>query len=144
MSATFAEEKEAILRQIKECKALAIRLESTVRHNLSLKSQRGAHHKAVGNAEWHATCSEQNTIQDRQKVVSQGHRTLVNFRCFCKQKFGNSLRAWHALDVNGTMHLTEHEFYRGCEAIHYNGNSRQLFQFLDRDTSGSISLLEHS
>jgi Ca2+-binding EF-hand superfamily protein len=140
-----AQEKETILQQLRECKALATRLESTVHHNVSSKRHRETQSKRVGNTAWYAISPDQNMsnpIVDRQRIVSQGQRILVNFRCFCKQKFGNSLRAWHALDLNGNMHLTEHEFYRGCESIHYNGNSRQLFQFLDRDTSSSISLLE--
>lgn len=78
----------------------------------------------------------------KQKQLTEGEISLANFRNFLTRKFKNPARAWHALDDDGNMNIGELEFRRACQRVGYRGNINAIWKQLDRDTSGSITLLE--
>lgn len=74
--------------------------------------------------------------------LGDGQKALLHFKNFCISRFKNILRAWHQLDTDGNMNLGLQEFRRGCERVRYHGNINQLWKYLDRDASGTVTLLE--
>jgi len=67
-----------------------------------------------------------------------------HFRHWCQAKRMNLVTLWRKLDVDGNMTLHKHEFIKGLAMLDYGSNKdrQQLWDQLDRDTSGSISFME--
>merc|ERR1719161_3058861 len=82
-----------------------------------------------------------NRHMSRTQELGDGQKALLHFKQFCISRYKNILRAWHQLDTDGNMNLGLQEFRRGCERVRYHGNINQLWKFLDRDSSGTVTLL---
>lgn len=78
---------------------------------------------------------------DFRKVLSQGQgqEELSHFHKWCLKKFGSALAAWKQLDEDGGWTISKSEFQKGMKAMNYTGDSRMLWDALDRDHSGIIS-----
>lgn len=74
------------------------------------------------------------------KAVKRG--SLADFRRFCIARYGNIVRAWHALDPDGTAALGQDVFHRATEAIGYQGASTNVWRELDLDGTGIVTILE--
>jgi hypothetical protein len=69
--------------------------------------------------------------------------SVDSFKCTLVQKYGSIVKAWsEALDKNGDNELDYKEFSRACHEIGFTGSLKALFQELDGDGTGVISLTE--
>merc|ERR1719313_712831 len=81
--------------------------------------------------------------QKKAKDEDIGASTVEGFKKKLVQHHGNSVRAWrYALDTSGDGKLSKMEFYAAARAVSYNGNLKQLWDDLDDDNSGFITLGE--
>merc|ERR1719230_2325137 len=70
-----------------------------------------------------------------------GARSLDGFKQLLETRFGNLVRAWRkGLDTSGDGKLSFTEFCNSCRAIGYTGNLKKLWNELDVDKSGFVSL----
>ena len=70
-------------------------------------------------------------------------KMLLDFKSLLKAKFGSILRAWvEGLDTDRSGTLTTEEFLTNCAAIGFEGDAAKIFQWLDFDYSGNLSLEE--
>merc|ERR1719456_1208615 len=75
--------------------------------------------------------------------MDQGASNKADFLRVLKQRYGNLHRAWRqALDLDANGRLSFVEFCQAVRAIGYVGNLRKLWDELDADHSGTISLEE--
>ncbi|CAE7836211.1 unnamed protein product [Symbiodinium sp. CCMP2592] len=62
---------------------------------------------------------------------------------FCKECCGSVLRAWaHVFDSNNDQRISRVEFQNGMRKLGYMGDCYKLFNLLDKDASGEITLEE--
>lgn len=66
----------------------------------------------------------------------------ASFRDLLILKYHSVIRAWRDIDKNGDGTLSLFEFMRACQKLGVNQAPRQLWEALDVDRSGSISLNE--
>jgi hypothetical protein len=78
----------------------------------------------------------------RQSMMQKGLSALEEFTRFAEHKFGNTVRAWFAIDPEGKMTIGEKQFGRACDEIGFRGNVVALWRYLDSDQSGHITILE--
>mmetsp|Transcript_71909 Transcript_71909/g.161394 ORF Transcript_71909/g.161394 Transcript_71909/m.161394 type:complete len:416 (+) Transcript_71909:3-1250(+) len=71
-----------------------------------------------------------------------GFQALLEFRSFTSRRFGNPVRTWFMLDPEANMRLGEQQFARKCVEIGFRGNIMALWQYIDSDQTGTVSLLE--
>mmetsp|Transcript_30387 Transcript_30387/g.87048 ORF Transcript_30387/g.87048 Transcript_30387/m.87048 type:complete len:674 (-) Transcript_30387:83-2104(-) len=86
--------------------------------------------------------SEKETVRrlGRQKKA----KILVQeFRSFLLQRYGDYLRAWRVgLNPSGSMNLRKTQFLKSCAKLGWQAASHLIWESLDKDDSGSISLDE--
>eukprot|EP00928_Gymnodinium_smaydae_P004429 TRINITY_DN11509_c0_g1_i1.p1 TRINITY_DN11509_c0_g1~~TRINITY_DN11509_c0_g1_i1.p1 ORF type:complete len:772 (+),score=141.79 TRINITY_DN11509_c0_g1_i1:127-2442(+) len=76
-------------------------------------------------------------------VLSARESVKYEILDFFNLKEGSSLRAWvKFFDVNNDQRITPSEFYRGMRTLGYKGDPTALFEVLDEDGSGELSLDE--
>eukprot|EP00746_Dinoflagellata_sp_MGD_P162686 gnl/MRDRNA2_/MRDRNA2_90355_c0_seq1.p1 gnl/MRDRNA2_/MRDRNA2_90355_c0~~gnl/MRDRNA2_/MRDRNA2_90355_c0_seq1.p1 ORF type:complete len:983 (+),score=179.69 gnl/MRDRNA2_/MRDRNA2_90355_c0_seq1:363-2951(+) len=73
------------------------------------------------------------------KKAQHGQVVFDDFHEWCLKKFGNMVRCWRMLDKDGNMRLSKVEFQSGLREHQYCGDTRTLWNLLDRDRSGTIS-----
>merc|ERR1719399_2318827 len=79
----------------------------------------------------------------KKKKADFGAQGLKAFKNLLKTKYGSMLVAWRrALDVSGDGKLSFVEFTSACRAIGYAGSIQKLWEQLDDDNSGVITLAE--
>jgi len=67
----------------------------------------------------------------------------AELRAFLESVEGSSLRAWlRHFDVNNDQRISFYEFTHGMRSMGYVGDARSLFEHLDADHSGELSLEE--
>merc|ERR1719324_1079939 len=72
-----------------------------------------------------------------------GPRTPDEWKRSLKRKYGNLVRAWRmTLDVDGNGTLTYNEFGPSVRSEGYEGSIRELWNALDEDGGGEVSLYE--
>jgi len=72
-----------------------------------------------------------------------GPCSLLGLKTLLRRKFGNMVRGWRlALDSDGNGMLTYNEFIVALRSQGYEGSLRQLWETLNEDGDGSISLYE--
>jgi Ca2+-binding EF-hand superfamily protein len=102
----------------------------------------------TNSAKWQKELARQATTSladaaKAQREKDRGAATLGDFIALLNRKFGNTARAWRQhLDADGNGRLSRNEFYMGCRGLSYNGNVKKLWNELDDDGSGFISLAE--
>lgn len=70
-------------------------------------------------------------------------QALANFRQLLLQRGGNFARAWRCLlDTGGHGHLTLPELAQRCRALGFSENTRALWQALDEEGRGRITLTD--
>lgn len=67
---------------------------------------------------------------------------LSNFTAFMLNHFPSVEGAFKAMDLNGNGLLSGIEFADGARTVGYDGHAMQLFAWLDKDGSGTISVRE--
>jgi Ca2+-binding EF-hand superfamily protein len=83
------------------------------------------------------------TIIRKRREANIGASDLEGFQTALVRKHGNILRAWkEVLDVDGIGHLCFTTFCKACRDTGYNGNIKKLWNQLDYDGSGFISIDE--
>lgn len=78
----------------------------------------------------------------RSTGLRKGLQALQDFTKFTQERYGNPLRAWMALNPEATQGIGEKQFARGLERIGFRGNAVALWRYIDRDSSGQITLVE--
>jgi Ca2+-binding EF-hand superfamily protein len=79
--------------------------------------------------------------EDLKKNI--GAKTVGSFIAHLKLRFGHVPRAWRChLDADGNGRLSRNEFFQAARATNYVGNLKTLWDQLDADQSGFITLNE--
>lgn len=75
---------------------------------------------------------------------AEGSSILIeDFRKFITRRFGSLEAAWNqAFDIDGSGNINFMEFSMGCKAAGYVGNVTRIWNTLDDDRSGEISITE--
>lgn len=69
--------------------------------------------------------------------------SIKEFVEFCERTFGQDLGdAWQYLDADGSGDLDEDEWCSALQEVGYFGPSKPIFNFLDKDDEGTVSLDE--
>jgi len=67
--------------------------------------------------------------------------TQEEFTQLCERKYGTRICAWrNCLDIDANGKLTHGEFARALRFLGYAGDFNKLFQSLDKDRKGHVSL----
>lgn len=75
--------------------------------------------------------------------MSESQKQAVQLKVFLENREGSSLRAWlHFFDTNQDQKISLHEFMRGMRGLNFTGDPRGIFESLDVDGSGELSLEE--
>jgi len=65
------------------------------------------------------------------------------FKLLLKRTYGNYVRAWRqGLDRDGSGVLDESELKKACSDVGFAGSKKELWECLDQDGGGSVSLKE--
>jgi Ca2+-binding EF-hand superfamily protein len=87
--------------------------------------------------------SERDADLEREKATSMGAHTLDDFLALLKRRYGNTLRAWkECLDTDGSGSLSFMEFCAACRRVGFAGKVKALWNELDQDGTGLITLDE--
>jgi Ca2+-binding EF-hand superfamily protein len=82
-------------------------------------------------------------LNEAKEKADLSASTLAGFRQLLMHRYGTVYRAWRlALDRSGDGKLSFVEFTSACRAIGFSGNIKKLWNELDDDGSGVISLAE--
>jgi len=67
--------------------------------------------------------------------------SLVEFaKCVSRPFEGSLEKAFAGLDEDGNGYLDEQEWMLAAEKFHFHGPSKEVFQFLDQDGAGAVTL----
>lgn len=72
----------------------------------------------------------------------RGFLAFQAFRAFVVYRFGSWAKAWWKLDPDANMKIGEAQFARQCAELGFKANLGALWNYLDRDGSGQVSVLE--
>lgn len=88
--------------------------------------------------------SPSDQVRQRKAEKRAAHAEAIqHFQGFLVRTFGSVVRGWRlGLDVDGDGKLNWNEFCRQCRRIQYQGHLKVLFQSLDEDQSGFVSIRE--
>jgi len=74
---------------------------------------------------------------------TESQKQAIQLKVFLEGREGSSLRAWlHHFDTNNDQKISLHEFMRGMRGLNFAGDPRGIFETLDADGSGELSLEE--
>eukprot|EP00929_Paragymnodinium_shiwhaense_P112914 TRINITY_DN81185_c0_g1_i1.p1 TRINITY_DN81185_c0_g1~~TRINITY_DN81185_c0_g1_i1.p1 ORF type:complete len:723 (+),score=201.48 TRINITY_DN81185_c0_g1_i1:84-2252(+) len=86
-----------------------------------------------------AAVAKTTSSAERQSIGDVGW----DLKSFLERNEGSALKAWlKFFDDNNDQRVTYHEFCRGMRAMGYDGNIKALFESIDIDGSGELSLSE--
>mmetsp|Transcript_112297 Transcript_112297/g.317407 ORF Transcript_112297/g.317407 Transcript_112297/m.317407 type:complete len:675 (-) Transcript_112297:95-2119(-) len=123
-----------------DSEARAQRLECVVQARATAAAKRDT---SVDSPSKQAFLGNDTSIGEQRLTMQQkGYQAMADFMQFGIRKFGNAVRLWFALDPEERMTIGEKQFARRCEEIAYKGNMTALWRYLDRDSSGHITILE--
>eukprot|EP00930_Biecheleria_cincta_P039028 TRINITY_DN26838_c0_g1_i2.p1 TRINITY_DN26838_c0_g1~~TRINITY_DN26838_c0_g1_i2.p1 ORF type:complete len:745 (+),score=153.19 TRINITY_DN26838_c0_g1_i2:148-2382(+) len=91
---------------------------------------------------WRAFDEDLSGYISLQEVDSDASAFLMDFRNWCHEEFGTVKSAFGVFDEDGSNSLTFEEFRGSCRIYGYIGNYRRLFNSIDIDQQGSLSLKE--
>lgn len=77
-----------------------------------------------------------------KSMLQKGFQANQEFQVFARRRFGNLIRAWFAMDAEENLRLGYQHFVRRCDHIGFRGNISALWQYLDSDRTGSVTILE--
>mmetsp|Transcript_99173 Transcript_99173/g.190426 ORF Transcript_99173/g.190426 Transcript_99173/m.190426 type:complete len:767 (+) Transcript_99173:71-2371(+) len=88
------------------------------------------------------------SLQKNLELEAPDHLTehqsqASQLKVFLEGREGSCLRAWlHHFDTNNDQKISLHEFMRGMRGLNFAGDPRGIFETLDADGSGELSLEE--
>lgn len=77
-----------------------------------------------------------------QEIDKESYDVLVEFKTWANEEFGSVRQAFEAFDADKSREVTSKEFRRCCGRYGYSGSARTLFDCLDADCQGCLSLTE--
>lgn len=78
-----------------------------------------------------------------EQLFNEIQLSIKEFVNFCERTFGDDLMlAWKALDDDGSGEIDEHEWVNACQGLGFFGSAVPIFNFLDADDEGTISVDE--
>lgn len=101
----------------------------------------------------HPSVEARRSAAQRHRVIVKETRTnedaglwgakgAEGFRTFLKARFGSIIAGWRAIDLEGNGRLSFQELCRACRSLGYHGNLRKLWDELDRNGDGHITVGE--
>eukprot|EP00931_Biecheleriopsis_adriatica_P102796 TRINITY_DN77725_c0_g1_i1.p1 TRINITY_DN77725_c0_g1~~TRINITY_DN77725_c0_g1_i1.p1 ORF type:complete len:1764 (-),score=486.63 TRINITY_DN77725_c0_g1_i1:84-5375(-) len=75
-------------------------------------------------------------------VEFYGAQGIPGLRKYLRKNFGSIVAGWRALDSDNNGRLTFYEFCNACRRMGYHGNLKQIWNDLDKNLDGVISLVE--
>jgi len=72
----------------------------------------------------------------------QGSKGIPGFREFLRKQYGSIIAGWRVLDSDKSGRLSFYEFCNACRKMGFSGNLRKLWEELDVNQDGSVSLME--
>jgi len=84
-------------------------------------------------------------LKQRQTAEASGlwgAKGTRGFRTFLKNKYGSIVAGWRALDLDGNGRLSFQEFCIACRKMGYHGNLKLLWNELDANNNGFVSVGE--
>mmetsp|Transcript_6314 Transcript_6314/g.15158 ORF Transcript_6314/g.15158 Transcript_6314/m.15158 type:complete len:1113 (-) Transcript_6314:141-3479(-) len=80
--------------------------------------------------------------RDVDDVEFWGAQGAKGFRTYLERKFGSIVAGWRFLDQDKNGKLSFYELCNQCRQMGYHGNLKKLWQQLDHDNSGFVSLVK--
>eukprot|EP00927_Polykrikos_kofoidii_P059504 TRINITY_DN54653_c0_g1_i1.p1 TRINITY_DN54653_c0_g1~~TRINITY_DN54653_c0_g1_i1.p1 ORF type:complete len:1318 (-),score=202.09 TRINITY_DN54653_c0_g1_i1:132-3737(-) len=80
--------------------------------------------------------------RDQDDIEFCGAKGKEGFRVYLKKRFGSVVAGWRVVDTDKTGRLSFYEFCNGCRAMGYHGNMKKLWNELDVNQNGSVSLMD--
>jgi len=78
-----------------------------------------------------------------EQLFNEIQLSIKEFVAFCERTFGPNLKdAWDALDDDGSGEIDENEWNSACQQLGFFGLTSPIFNFLDADDEGTVSLDE--
>lgn len=93
-------------------------------------------------AAWKFLDSDLSGFITLEEIDKKSHDILTGFKLWANEEFGSVKQAYEAFDASGTRVMCLKEFKRNCVRYGYEGNARLLFDCLDGDETGELSLSE--
>lgn len=142
-----AEERQAMLAGLANQKNEENnRLLQELHSQLSLKPVGPMHRLA--DRPWHTIVEMPEVVSQKrtkrlQKAVKEKEEALALFQQHLKSAYGNEVRAWRrALCPGNYQVVNRKQLMSYCRRVEFEGNSSALWDALDRDNEGSISMEE--
>jgi hypothetical protein len=86
--------------------------------------------------------SAQSLLLKGNGQLQRGVTCLEEFMAFIHRRYGNSVRAWFALDPEENMLVGEKYFIKRVLEMGFTGEVTALYKYIDSDRSGCVSILE--
>ncbi len=87
--------------------------------------------------------TEREELERLMSTKNLGAKNLKGFKSLLKRRYGNLWRAWRTgMDNDSNKRLSFVEFCQCCRSVGYFGNIKELWNEMDDDKSGFISLNE--
>lgn len=78
-----------------------------------------------------------------EQLFDEIQLSIKEFVDFCERIFGDDLlQAWHEIDKDGGGDIDREEWNAACEELGFFGLVQPIFDFLDQDDEGTVSLQE--
>lgn len=91
---------------------------------------------------WRALDANVNGIISLHEIDSEASIVISEFKCWTEREFGSARRAFKIFDYDNSLELSKGEWRKACMGFAYQGNSRALFDALDCDGSGVLTINE--
>eukprot|EP00930_Biecheleria_cincta_P042379 TRINITY_DN29156_c0_g1_i1.p1 TRINITY_DN29156_c0_g1~~TRINITY_DN29156_c0_g1_i1.p1 ORF type:complete len:803 (+),score=151.56 TRINITY_DN29156_c0_g1_i1:87-2495(+) len=88
---------------------------------------------------WRAFDSDLSGYITLQEFDSEVSQTLLEFRSWCHEEFGNCKAAFSVFDGEGSNSLSFQKFRGACKVYGFGGNIRRVFDCCDQSHSKSLS-----
>lgn len=91
---------------------------------------------------WRALDDDVSGFISLREIDQEASRVISEFKCWAEDEFGGARRVFKVFAGENSFELTMKEWRKACVAFAFPGDSKGLFEALDADRSGCLSLNE--